>query len=616
MPLIRDWIYIMAGQFFDVAPSRIYYPINAHSSLWPVVGLVLLGWLRPLFILLVIVALRPHLRVSWWHRVAAPFGRLARQRGAAVVLTGLLSFVLCVGFGLLARPEPVLHDEFSYLLGADTFAHGRLTNPTHPLWQHFETFHVLQRPTYTSKYPPAQALCLALGQVLTGHPIAGVWLSTAFACAALCWMLQAWLPPRWALLGGLLAALHPLVLEWSQSFWGGAAAMAGGALLWGSLGRIILPPRRLAPPASSLPPRLQPLPRARDGLICGLAIAILLNSRPYEGAVMTALALLLLLHWLLTQHRPLAAAPRRIMLALGVTLLLTVAAMGYYNKVVTGDALQMPYQVYEATYSINPLLYWQHNRPVPVYYHQVIRDFYVEQAKPLLDRQLHFSAELDYWGWHLMYCVAAYCQLLALNLGLLGVAAAVGRDRALRLVALLFIPLTVASLLANWLQPHYVSASMPLYLLLSLQGLRHLREFRWRGRPWGRVMVRLCLLCLPFSLLSLGIRLGDIHSHRLIYDCVRDRMFGRKRARLLAQLAKVPGPQLVIVRYKPEHIFAEEWVYNAAGIDHARVVWAREMDGPHNRRLLRYFRDRRAWLLQADAPQPRLIHYQSSAGDH
>ena len=98
-------------------------------------------------------------------------------------------------------PLPFVPDDFSFLLGADTFAHGRLTNPTPVMWVHFETIHVDMLPTYMSMYFPGQALLLAAGKVLLGNPWFGVLVSGALMCAGLCWMLQAWLPPGWALLG-------------------------------------------------------------------------------------------------------------------------------------------------------------------------------------------------------------------------------------------------------------------------------------------------------------------------------------------------------------------------------------------------------------------------------
>ena len=150
----------------------------------------------------------------------------------------------------------------------------------------FDTFHVLVHPLYASKYFPVQGVFLAVGEKLTGHPAVGVWLSSALACAALVWMLQAWINPGWAMLGGFIVVVqYGIYSYWSQTYWGGMAAALGGALFFGALRRLW---DRFSWPNS---------------IWLALGLVILANSRATEGVLATLPGTLLLLHQLAKNRR-------------------------------------------------------------------------------------------------------------------------------------------------------------------------------------------------------------------------------------------------------------------------------------------------------------------------
>ena len=85
---------------------------------------------------------------------------------------------------------------------------------------------------------------------------------------------------------------------------------------------------------------------------------------------------------------------------------------------------------------------------------------------------------------------------------------------------------------------------------------------------------------------------------------------------MIAQLQQLPGKQLVIVHYEPQHIPHSEWVYNRADIDASKIVWARDMGDSQNQELLLYFKDRRAWRIDADDPAAKLEPCGSAAPAH
>ncbi|HWP40567.1 MAG TPA: hypothetical protein VNL70_06535, partial [Tepidisphaeraceae bacterium] len=552
---------------------------------WQLVDLL---WsLAALGVLLVLARCIPR---AWTGAVLRRLHRLWRRRAFALArrplpwLLPLVGGVAIVSFVLIrlaaGTPIPRVHDEFSYLLAADTFARGRLTNPTHPLWQHFETIHVIFQPTYASKFQPGQGLALALGQMLFGSPWAGAMFSTATAVAALAWALLGWLRPRWALLGAMLACVHPQFVIWSHMYWGGGVGMLGGSLIAGAIPRIL---------------RRQHL--NRNSVLLALGGAIVAGTRPYEAIVWAILSALTLLGWIGTAalRENLAIARRlagRILLSALPVVLAFVGFQAYYNWRVTGDPMLAPYLLHTRTYMAVPLMFWQ---PMPPARH--LANEQLRQQHQVMEKQ-YYLHQKTLRGWAAECLVKAFDfarQQLLCNLpilaGVLALPLVLGRGADWRIwLAVSYAAGFVAAYAAiPWFVHHYTAPAMPVLFVLAMQGLRRLRGGIGSLLPRRNAAPLLLWLavasCIPM----------------LIATCILQRRanysgWWYQRHRLEQQLLNEPGQHLVLVGYAARHDAREEWVHNSAEIDRQKVIWARSL-GEQDRRLLDYYPGRQVWRI-------------------
>jgi hypothetical protein len=500
---------------------------------------------------------------------------LARRKWLSIFLIGALSLASrALLLPILPIPRPAIQDEFSYLLASDTFASGRLANPTPAFPEHFETPQVIVHPTYASKYPPLSGLALAFGQNLTGEPWVGVWLSAGILCGAICWALQGWLPASWALLGAFLALLRiGIVTYWSEGYWGGACAATGGALVIGAL------------------PRLLRRHGAGAALAFASGIAILANTRPYEGLVLVLASAVYLAVILVRRKTGIGHWVRNVALPMALVLVPVLAWMGYYNYRVTGNPWELPYAAHEKQYAVwSPLLWQTHPAPEPVYSNGFLKEFWAvgDSHEKLMARQnlvkAHVSDAFDlgrfFLGWPLI-------------LAMLGLALPLWRDPRARGVLLLLALFYAGVAFDDRLVPHYAAPGAALVYILAACAFRGLRK-SWPGGFAERMYLPWCLFAVftittLAGLLNARYRFGPVDFHVLA-----------KRSAVMKRLQKEPGRQLVLVRYGARHDLYEELVYNSADIERSQVIWARSLDPARDRQLLDHYRDRHVWLLEED----------------
>jgi len=532
----------------------------------------------------------PRLGSGFFSHIERFFGQLARKKRLSIVVVGVSTFLLRLAIlPLCPIPRPFIQDDFSFLLAADTFAHGRLTNPTPVMWTHFETLLVTMKPTYQSVYFPAQGMVLAAGKVLTGHPWFGILVVTALMCSALCWMLQAWLPPGWALLGGALAIVRLALFScWINTYSGaGSATALGGALILGAL------------------PRFMKTMRHRDGILMAIGVVLLGTSRPYEAIFLCIPVAVVLVRWaFFGSNRPaLPVLTRRT----AIPLILIVAGgawMGYYDYRAFGNPLTPPYKLVRAEYATVPYFVWQPLRPQPVYRHRLLQEYYTH---------------IEMNAYHEIHSVRSFLPQNIIRVGrvllfyagitLLPPLIMMRRvllDRRVRFLVLCVLILMAGVSVEIFFIPYYLALFVSAFYVLGLQSMRHLRLWRPGGQPVGMALVRftvtVCFLLAGLRLFAAPLQIGLAKNAggEWAAEWYGPGPSGAARARIQAELEHLPGSQLVIVRYSPDHSPLDEWVYNAANIDQSKVIWARDMDPAENLDLIRYYKNRTVWLVQPD----------------
>ena len=522
------------------------------------------------------------LLVAGWSRLRRPgyaFGRWLRRLAASPAKALVLFFALGAGvtaasFLAFGPPIPKVTDEFGHLLVADTSLHGRLANPGHPMWRHFDIY-ALQFPAYASKYPPGQGALLALGG-LFGSKALGLCLGAGLLAAAMAWAFLRWLRPSWALLGAFLVLLRLAIGSyWHQTYWGGTAAAIGGALLFGALA---------------------PGRRPRPGLAAG-GLALLAFSRPFEGLVVAIpCAFVLLRRWLAT--KPIGWREPAVMAAI---LLPAALFLLYSNWRITGDALLFPQAGYVTAYSGEPDLIFQpqlgefagQQQRAPMRAGALAASLTPGPPRPWIGE---FLAAAPSRLVRSLYFYLGLAGSLAFLLGLAGRAPRHGLPlAALALGAL-------AQGLPTFYFPHHASPLTFVFWFFCLEGARRAALARWLAGPakGRRPGWRLALLLALAELLATAIRFPGLRPP--------PGDGSRQRAAMEEQIAALPGRHLMIV--EPRSL--TDWVWNGAEIDAQRIVWART-DGPEaDLELRRYYQDRQVWRVRLDVDPPVLVPWLAS----
>ncbi len=294
----------------------------------------------------------------------------------------------------------------------------------------------------------------------------------------------------------------------------------------------------------------------------------------------------------------------------GVPAFLLVLAAGgilttRYYRAVTGNPLMPPYLVNQRTYGWPLTLAWFTVTPV-AHTWQPMHDYYLAEIEQHQKFQVRThiiqngSDAIVLWSFFVG-------PLLSLPLIFLP---AVWRDQRYRLLFAAAGSTIVALYVEQSRYPHYAGPATCVAIALLVASLRHMRAAGRHGerrRALHRLILASAMAC-PAVLALMPVDPATFPSSTP-FACWRCSEPGNvRRASVVNRFRNLPGLHLLIVRYAPKHNWMNEWVWNEADIDHAKVVWARDA-GDGNSALLQYFRNRTVWIVEPDSTPPRVTEF-------
>ena len=489
------------------------------------------------------------------------------QSRAVTALAVTLGSVTYLGITAFVRGRelfPRMHDELSYLLGAQMLAQGRLWMPVHPMADFFETFHVLVRPVYASIYFPGTAMMHVPG-VWLGVPM---WVTAVALAGAVVGLTYRVVAEMLDGVAGLLAGLIVLATGRFRQYSTLALAEAPVtvlvlAMLWAWL-------------------RWRRTHRAGWAAAVGAAAGWAAITRPVD-ALAFALPVGIAMAWELRRETPKrwAATAGALLAAATPFLALQVA----FNRGVTGYLLTTPYT-----------LYLQENQPGSAFGSSLTRAEKPGPASALPQKQIYYEQFLSEQAGptssrkgRLFIDRAVRTAWIAVpTLALLIlVPVALPRLRRGPLWVLCAVPpvfLALYTFNPHFLG-HYVLPLVPALACWVVAGAAALADLRKPHAPSGTAPAG------PKAWLTIAIAAACIAQLPELNPRINDDGY---RTPLLvdveAKLAAIEPPAVVLFRFHPGGNVHEEPVYNSnvAWPDDAPVVRAHDL-GPRNAEIFRYY---------------------------